>query len=148
MKHLICCILAIITCSFYAEAVWTLDELARISRNTGISPEDLPEILRLTKLTDEELGQIFLSEALTEEEKTTLSTKLKLTPDQPLEPNPNSLQAHALDCNGIRLNDEAAVVLAKALYIGCLTAEEIKRLEGLADAAGIDTRGDWEHTME
>lgn len=29
-----------------------------------------------------------------------------------------------------------------------LTAEEIKRLEGLADAAGIDTRGDWEHTME
>ena len=23
-----------------------------------------------------------------------------------------------------------------------------KRLESLADAAGIDTRGDWEHTME
>lgn len=29
-----------------------------------------------------------------------------------------------------------------------LTAEEISRLEALADAAGIDTRGDWEHTME
>ena len=29
-----------------------------------------------------------------------------------------------------------------------LTAEEIARLEALADAAGIDTRGDWEHTME
>ena len=27
-------------------------------------------------------------------------------------------------------------------------AEEITRLEALADAAGIDTRGDWEHTME
>lgn len=29
-----------------------------------------------------------------------------------------------------------------------LTPEEIIRLESLADAAGIDTRGDWEHTME
>ena len=29
-----------------------------------------------------------------------------------------------------------------------LTAEEISRLEALADAAGINTRGDWEHTME
>ena len=29
-----------------------------------------------------------------------------------------------------------------------LTAEEIARLEALADAAGIDTRGDWEHTVE
>ena len=29
-----------------------------------------------------------------------------------------------------------------------LTAEEISCLEALADAAGIDTRGDWEHTME
>ena len=29
-----------------------------------------------------------------------------------------------------------------------LTAEEIARLEALADAAGINTRGDWEHTME
>ena len=29
-----------------------------------------------------------------------------------------------------------------------LTSEEITRLETLADAAGIDTRGDWEHTME
>ena len=29
-----------------------------------------------------------------------------------------------------------------------LTSEEITRLEALADATGIDTRGDWEHTME
>ena len=29
-----------------------------------------------------------------------------------------------------------------------LTPEETARLEALADEAGIDTRGDWEHTME
>ena len=29
-----------------------------------------------------------------------------------------------------------------------LTAEEMARLEALADATGIDTRGGWEHTME
>ena len=29
-----------------------------------------------------------------------------------------------------------------------LTAEEVARLEALADATGIDTRGDWEHSME
>ena len=29
-----------------------------------------------------------------------------------------------------------------------LTAEEVNRLEQLADATGIDTRGGWEHTME
>ena len=29
-----------------------------------------------------------------------------------------------------------------------LTAEEVTRLEQFADATGIDTRGDWEHTME
>lgn len=29
-----------------------------------------------------------------------------------------------------------------------LTAEEIARLEALADATGVDTRGGWEHTME
>ena len=29
-----------------------------------------------------------------------------------------------------------------------LTAEEVARLEQLADAAGIDTRGGWEHSME
>ena len=29
-----------------------------------------------------------------------------------------------------------------------LTAEEVARLEVLADATGIDTRGGWEHTME
>ena len=29
-----------------------------------------------------------------------------------------------------------------------LTAEEVSKLEALADATGIDTRGGWEHTME
>ncbi len=29
-----------------------------------------------------------------------------------------------------------------------LSPEEIYHLESLADVAGIDTRGDWEHTME
>lgn len=29
-----------------------------------------------------------------------------------------------------------------------LTADEVKRLEALADATGVDTRGGWEHTME
>ena len=29
-----------------------------------------------------------------------------------------------------------------------LTAEEMIRLEKLADATGIDTRGGWEHSME
>jgi aryl-alcohol dehydrogenase-like predicted oxidoreductase len=29
-----------------------------------------------------------------------------------------------------------------------LTAEEAARLEALADATGIDTRGGWEHSME
>ena len=29
-----------------------------------------------------------------------------------------------------------------------LATEEVVRLEALADAAGIDTRGEWEHTME
>ena len=29
-----------------------------------------------------------------------------------------------------------------------LTADEVSRLERLADATGIDTRGGWEHTME
>ena len=29
-----------------------------------------------------------------------------------------------------------------------LTADEVARLEQLADATGIDTRGGWEHTME
>ena len=29
-----------------------------------------------------------------------------------------------------------------------LTSEEVARLEHLADATGIDTRGGWEHTME
>jgi len=29
-----------------------------------------------------------------------------------------------------------------------LTAEEVTRLEQLADATGIDTRGGWEHSME
>ena len=29
-----------------------------------------------------------------------------------------------------------------------LTADEVTRLEQLADATGIDTRGGWEHSME
>ena len=29
-----------------------------------------------------------------------------------------------------------------------LTAEEVSKLEALADATGIDTRGGWEHSME
>ena len=29
-----------------------------------------------------------------------------------------------------------------------LTAEEMLRLEALADVTGIDTRGGWEHSME
>jgi aryl-alcohol dehydrogenase-like predicted oxidoreductase len=29
-----------------------------------------------------------------------------------------------------------------------LTADEVARLEQLADATGIDTRGGWEHSME
>jgi len=29
-----------------------------------------------------------------------------------------------------------------------LTAEEVARLEALADTTGIDTRGGWEHSME
>ena len=29
-----------------------------------------------------------------------------------------------------------------------LTAEEMSRLEALADATGIDTRGGWEHSRE
>lgn len=29
-----------------------------------------------------------------------------------------------------------------------LTTAEVQRLETLADATGIDTRGDWEHSME
>jgi len=29
-----------------------------------------------------------------------------------------------------------------------LTKEEVEQRENLADAAGVDTRGDWEHTME
>ena len=36
---------------------------------------------------------------------------------------------------------------AAAQYIA-LTADEVSRLEALADATGIDTRGEWEHTME
>lgn len=39
------------------------------------------------------------------------------------------------------------VEAAEAVQIK-LTKEEVKRLEQLSDATGIDTRGDWEHTME
>ena len=39
------------------------------------------------------------------------------------------------------------VEAAKAANI-CLSAEEVAELERLADATGVDTRGEWEHTME
>ena len=39
------------------------------------------------------------------------------------------------------------VEAAEAVQIK-LTEEEVKSLEQLSDATGIDTRGDWEHTME
>ena len=43
---------------------------------------------------------------------------------------------------------ERHVLEAAQVMDTVLTPEEITRLESLADAAGIDTRGDWEHTME
>ncbi len=43
---------------------------------------------------------------------------------------------------------ERHVVEAAAAADIALTAEEVARLETLADTTGIDTRGDWEHTME
>ena len=43
---------------------------------------------------------------------------------------------------------ERHVLEAARVMDTILTSEEINRLETLADAAGIDTRGDWEHTME
>jgi aryl-alcohol dehydrogenase-like predicted oxidoreductase len=43
---------------------------------------------------------------------------------------------------------ERHVVEAAAAADIALTAEEVARLETLADATGIDTRSDWEHTME
>lgn len=41
----------------------------------------------------------------------------------------------------------AAILTAAAAKIQ-LTAEGVARLEALADATGIDTRGGWEHSME
>lgn len=43
---------------------------------------------------------------------------------------------------------ERHVVEAAQVMDTVLSPEEISRLEILADATGIDTRGDWEHTME
>lgn len=43
---------------------------------------------------------------------------------------------------------ERHVVEAAAAADIVLTNDEVARLETLADATGIDTRGDWEHTME
>ena len=43
---------------------------------------------------------------------------------------------------------ERHVVEAAAAADIALTAEDVARLETLADSTGIDTRGDWEHTME
>lgn len=44
------------------------------------------------------------------------------------------------DENNLKLVFDAAKI--------ALTADEVATLEGLADATGIDTRGEWEHTME
>ena len=43
--------------------------------------------------------------------------------------------------------DRHVIEAAEAAKIQ-LTAEEVTRLEQLADATGIDTRGGWEHSME
>jgi len=43
--------------------------------------------------------------------------------------------------------DRHVVEAAQAANI-VLTADEVSRLEALADATGIDTRGGWEHSME
>ena len=43
---------------------------------------------------------------------------------------------------------ERHVLEAARTVDAVLAPDEILRLETLADAAGIDTRGDWEHTME
>ena len=43
---------------------------------------------------------------------------------------------------------ERHVLEAAQVMDTVLTSEEITRLETLADATGIDARGDWEHTME
>ncbi len=43
---------------------------------------------------------------------------------------------------GRHLSTEAAAAADIAL-----TDDEVNRLEVLADATGIDTRGEWEHTM-
>ena len=43
---------------------------------------------------------------------------------------------------------ERHVLEAAEVMDTILSPEEITRLEALADAAGIDTRGDWEHSME
>lgn len=43
---------------------------------------------------------------------------------------------------------ERHVIEAAAAAGVTLTAQEVEKLEQLADATGVDTRGDWEHTME
>ena len=45
------------------------------------------------------------------------------------------------------MSEERYFVSAEAAKIQ-LTSEEVARLEALADATGIDTRGGWEHSME
>lgn len=48
----------------------------------------------------------------------------------------------------IRATKERHVIEAAEAAEIQLTAEEIARLEALADATGVDTRGGWEHSME
>ena len=47
--------------------------------------------------------------------------------------------------NGV--HEAPSIKVAEAAKI-VLADEEVARLEQLADATGIDTRGGWEHTME
>ena len=49
--------------------------------------------------------------------------------------------------NRVGATKERHVLEAAQVMDTVLSPEEITRLEALADAAGIDTRGDWEHTM-
>lgn len=51
---------------------------------------------------------------------------------------------------GVKTSEETLrpVFEAAAAARIALTPDEVARLETLADQSGIDTRGEWEHTME
>lgn len=50
--------------------------------------------------------------------------------------------------DGFPFQEHLPGLLAAQVMDTVLTPEEITHLETLADATGIDTSGDWEHTME